>query len=92
MAVKIRLKPMGNRNNPFYRIVAADGRNPVDGKAIEYLGTYDPATGDGRVVLKKDRYDYWVGVGAIPSSTVKSLAKRAIPYEDTVVAKEVPTE
>ena len=89
MAVRIRLKRMGNRNNPFYRIVVADGRNPNDGKAIEYLGTYDPKAPSGRVVLKHDRYQYWIGVGAIPSDTVNSLIPRAIEHATTLPKKEV---
>lgn len=84
---------MGNRNNPFYRIVVADGRNPNDGKAIEYLGTYDPKSSSGRVVLKHDRYAYWLGVGAIPSDTVKSLVPRAIDHASTLpVPEEQPAE
>lgn len=90
MAVRIRLKRMGNRNNPFYRIVVADGRNPNEGKAIEYLGTYDPQSDTGRVVLKHDRYAYWLGVGAVPSDTVKSLVPRAIEHASTLPAPEAP--
>jgi len=88
MAVRIRLTRMGNRNNPFYRIVATNQNGPNKGKAIELLGTYDPK-GGGKAVLKKDRYDYWLGVGAIPSDTVRSLVPRAVDY--TVEhAKEAP--
>lgn len=93
MAVRIRLKRMGNRNNPFYRIVVANGPNPLVGKAIEYIGTYDPQSAAGTAVLKRDRYDYWVGVGAIPTDTVKSLLKRAKDYKDTLPqAEDVPAE
>lgn len=92
MAVRIRLKRMGNRNNPFYRIVAINGANPHDGKAIEYLGTYDPKSASGRVVLKHDRYQYWLGVGAIPSDTVKSLVPRAIEHATTLPKPEVAEE
>ncbi len=91
MAVKIRLKRIGNRNNPFYRIVVADGRNPTDGKVIEFLGTYDPKSG-GRAVLKHERYQYWVGVGAQPSDTVRSLVPRAIEHADTLPKPEVSEE
>ncbi len=80
---------MGNRNNPFYRIVVADGRNPNEGKAIEYLGTYDPKSATGRVVLKHDRYQYWLGVGATPSDTVRSIVPRAIEHANTLPKKEV---
>jgi len=88
MAVRIRLKRMGSNNNPFYRIVVAKGQNPTVGKAIEYIGTYDPKSEAGTAILKHDRYQYWVGVGAIPSDTVRSLVKRAIPYENTVPKSE----
>jgi len=79
MSVRIRLTRMGNRNNPFYRIVAANSQDPNNGKAIEYLGTYDPKSG-GQTVLKKDRYEHWIGVGAIPSDTVRSLIPRAVDH------------
>ncbi|MDA3872746.1 MAG: 30S ribosomal protein S16 [Kiritimatiellae bacterium] len=79
MSVRIRLTRVGNRNNPFYRIVVANGINPNNGKAIEYIGTYDPK-GGGRSVLKKERYDYWLGVGAIPSDTVRSLIGRSVDH------------
>lgn len=79
MSVRIRLTRVGNRNNPFYRIVVAKDSNPNNGKAIEFLGTYDPK-GGGKVVLKKDRYQHWLSVGAIPSDTVNSFVDRAIDY------------
>lgn len=79
MSVRIRLTRVGNRNNPFYRIVVAKDANPNNGKAIEFLGTYDPKT-NGKAVLKKDRYAYWLSVGAIPSDTVKSFVSRAVDY------------
>lgn len=79
MSVRIRLTRVGNRNNPFYRIVAAKDANPNNGKAIEFLGTYDPK-GGGKVVLKKERYQYWLSVGAIPSDTVNSFVDRAVDY------------
>ena len=74
MSVRIRLTRMGNRNNPFYRIVVANSGDPNNGKAIEYLGTYDPASG-GQTVLKKDRYDYWTGVGAQLSERVSKVVR-----------------
>jgi len=79
MSVRIRLTRVGNRNNPFYRIVVAKDANPNNGKAIEFLGTYDPKR-NGKAVLKKERYDYWLSVGAIPSDTVKSFVSRAVDY------------
>lgn len=88
MSVRIRLTRMGNRNNPFYRIVVANSANSNKGKAIEFLGTYDPK-GGGRTVLKKERYDYWLTVGAIPSDTVRSLIERAVDHSTTLVAPAV---
>ncbi len=83
MSVRIRLKRMGGHSKPFYRIVVINSRNPNDGKAIEYIGTYDPIHG-GRAVLKHDRYQYWLGVGAIPSDTVASLVPRCIEHATTL--------
>jgi len=83
MSVRIRLTRMGNRNNPFYRIVVANSANSNKGKAIEFLGTYDPK-GGGRTVLKSERYQYWLSVGAIPSDTVRSLISRAIEHSTTL--------
>lgn len=93
MSVRIRLTRMGNRNNPFFRIVVANSENANKGKAIEFLGTYDPK-GGGRAVLKKERYDYWLSVGAIPSDTVRSLIGRAVDHASTVTKpeKDAPVE
>ncbi|WFB35576.1 30S ribosomal protein S16 [Kiritimatiellota bacterium B12222] len=91
MSVRIRLTRMGNRNNPFYRIIVANSANANKGKAIEFLGTYDPK-GGGRTVLKKARYDYWLSVGAIPSDTVRSLIDRAIEHATTVTKPSKATE
>lgn len=78
MAVRIRMKKMGRAHRPFYRICAMDSRSPRDGKAIEYLGTYDPFVPetDARVNLKTDRVDYWLGVGAQPSPKVAVLIRK----------------
>ena len=78
MAVRIRMKKMGRTHRPFYRICAMDSRSPRDGKAIEYLGTYDPFVPetDARVNLKTDRVDYWLGVGAQPSPKVAVLIRK----------------
>ena len=78
MAVRIRMKRMGRTHRPFYRICAMDARSPRDGKAIEYLGTYDPFVPevDARVSLKSDRVDYWLGVGAKPSGKVAVLIRK----------------
>ncbi len=78
MAVRIRLKKMGRKHRPFYRICAMDAHTPRDGKAIEELGFYDPMVKDenARAVLKAERIDYWLGVGAQPSDKVQVLIKK----------------
>lgn len=76
--VVLRLKRMGRRHRPFYRLNAIDQRSPRDGRVIEELGWYDPiAAEDKQLNLKSDRIDYWLGVGAQPSDTVKGLLRRA---------------
>jgi small subunit ribosomal protein S16 len=79
MAVKIRLKRMGRKNHPFYRLNAIDSRTPRDGRVIEELGFYDPRNKDNakQFVAKLDRCKHWLDVGAIPSDTVSSLLKKA---------------
>jgi small subunit ribosomal protein S16 len=76
MAVKIRLARAGAKKRPFYRIVAADARAPRDGRFLEKLGTYNPLTEEGTLELKQDRVDYWLGVGAQPTATVKRLLRK----------------
>ncbi len=76
MPVKIRLARHGAKKKPFYRIVAADGRSPRDGRFLENLGTYDPLKDPAQVVLKAERVQYWIDQGAIPTDTVKSILKR----------------
>jgi small subunit ribosomal protein S16 len=77
MAVKIRLKRVGTRNTPAFRIVVADGRSPRDGKFIEEIGTYLPLQKGGNFKIDLDRAKYWVGVGAQPSDTVASFIRKA---------------
>ena len=76
MAVKIRLARRGAKKNPFYRIVVADGEAPRDGRFLEVVGTYDAVKDPAVVTLKKDRVAYWIGEGAKPTETVKSLLKK----------------
>ena len=75
MAVRIRMKRMGRKGRPFYRLCAVDSRCPRDGKVLEELGHYDPMVRetDARAVLKGERIDYWVSVGAQPSDKAKVL-------------------
>jgi small subunit ribosomal protein S16 len=77
MAVKIRMKRIGTKNTPVFRIVVADGRSPRDGKFIEELGTYQPLKKDDNFTLKLDRARYWISKGAQPSETVASIIKKA---------------
>ena len=76
MAVKIRMKRIGTKNTPVFRIVVADGRSPRDGKCIEEIGTYQPLKAGDNVTLKMDRADYWVSKGAQPSDTVASFIRK----------------
>ncbi len=78
MAVKIRMKKMGRKHRPFFRICAVDSRNPRDGRVLEELGTYDPMVTDidARALLKSERITYWLGVGAQPSDRVRVLIKK----------------
>ena len=75
--IRIRLARYGAKKKPFYRIVAIEGYRQRDGKYLENLGTYDPKADPPAIALNQDRYDHWVGVGALPSDTVKNLAARA---------------
>ena len=78
MAVRIRLKKMGRKARPFFRICAVDSRAHRDGKVIEELGYYDPMIADtnARAVLRSERIDYWLGVGAHPSDKAAVLIKK----------------
>jgi small subunit ribosomal protein S16 len=77
MAVRIRMKRIGAKNTPVFRIVVADGRSPRDGKCIEELGTYQPLKKGDNFTLKLDRADYWISRGAQPSDTVASFLRKA---------------
>lgn len=76
MAVKIRLARRGAKKRPFYRIVVADSEAPRDGRFLEVVGTYNPLTEPATVEVKGDRVDYWLGQGALPTTTVRSLLKK----------------
>ncbi len=75
MAVKIRLKRMGAKKSPYYRIVVADANTKRDGKAIEEIGSYNPL-GEKKVVINEEKAKKWLAVGAQPTDTVKSLFKK----------------
>lgn len=73
MAVRIRLKRMGKIHAPFYRVVVVDSRKKRDGRVIEEIGTYDPMPNPSKINVVSDRAQYWLGVGAQPSDTVRKL-------------------
>jgi len=73
MAVKIRLRRMGAKKSPFYRIVVADSRSPRDGRFIEQIGTYNPLTEPVSVKIDEDKALDWMSKGAKPSDTVRNL-------------------
>ncbi len=77
MAVKIRLRRVGTKNVPCYRIVVADGRSPRDGRFIENIGTYDPEKGGHQFQGGPGTGEHWIGLGAQPSDTVRSILKKA---------------
>jgi small subunit ribosomal protein S16 len=76
MSVKIRMKRVGTKNTPAFRIVVADSRSPRDGKFIEEIGTYNPLKKGDNFSLKLDRAQYWLSKGAQPSDTVASFIKK----------------
>ena len=84
--VKIRLKRFGAKKRPYYRVVAIDSRKPRDGRALEYLGTYNPMTEPSEIDLKRERIEHWVALGAQLSPQMKPLLKRQV--EAQVVSTE----
>jgi len=94
--VRIRLRRMGAKKKPFYRIVVADQRSPRDGRFIENIGTYNPLTNPETIDVKHDRAAYWLSVGAQPSEAVGRILKnvtllddknKPVPYDpETVMA------
>ena len=75
--VKIRLRRMGAKKNPFYRIVVADSRSPRDGRCIEEIGTYNPLTTPSTVEVDVEKAQQWIKNGAQPTDTVRGLLKKA---------------
>ena len=76
MAVKIRLRRLGAKKNPFYRIVVADSRYPRDGRFIEEIGTYDPMSEPSTLKVDAEKAKSWIAKGAQPTDTVKALFKK----------------
>jgi small subunit ribosomal protein S16 len=77
MATKIRLKRMGSKKKPFYRVVVTDSRNPRDGRFIEEIGYYDPCRDPATISIDAEKIKSWTENGAIISDTVRSLIKKA---------------
>ncbi len=76
MAVKIRLKRMGQKKAPFYRVVVADARAPRDGRFIEEIGTYDPSKEPSAIAVDAEKVKNWIANGAQPTETVGKLLKK----------------
>ncbi|MBQ8431921.1 MAG: 30S ribosomal protein S16 [Clostridia bacterium] len=77
MAVKMRLRRMGAKKAPFYRVIVADSRSPRDGRFIEEIGYYNPLTNPAEIKIDADKAKKWLGNGAQPTETVKSLLKKS---------------
>ncbi len=77
MSVKIRLKRMGAKKSPFYRLVVADSRSPRDGKFIEEIGYYNPITEPAEIKIDAEKAKKWLSTGAQPSDTVRKLLKKS---------------
>ena len=77
MAVKIRLRRMGKKKAPFYRVVVADSRSPRDGRFVEQIGTYNPLTTPAEIKINEELALKWLNNGAIPTDTVKNLLSDA---------------
>jgi small subunit ribosomal protein S16 len=93
LAVKLRLRRMGKKKQPIYKMVAADSRSPRDGKFLEAVGFYNPLTNPHTLDLKEDRIMYWLNVGAQPTHTVKSLLRQqGIILKKELVSKGLDEE
>ena len=90
--VKIRLRRMGAKKNPYYRVVVADSKSPRDGRFIEEIGTYNPVTQPSEIKIDMERAEYWIKNGAQPTDTVRALLKKAgasaVSTENSVAAEE----
>lgn len=82
MAVRIRLTRLGKKKKPFYRIIVANSENKRDGKFLDVVGTYDPCKEPAAITFDNSKLQDWIGKGALPTTTVKSLMKKvATPAE-----------
>ena len=91
MAVRIRMKKMGRKHRPYFRIVAIDSRQPRDGRTLEDLGTYDPMVTikENRITLKPERIKYWMSVGALPSEKVQIFINKYMKKFEDAAAQAV---
>lgn len=89
MAVKIRLKRIGAKKNPFYRIVVSDSRSSRDGRLIDELGYYNPLTEPQTIKIDNEKVEKWLSNGATPTATVERLFKNSGLYEEKEVEKTV---
>ena len=87
MAVKLRLMRMGKKKQPTYRLVAADGRSPRDGRFIEILGTYEPRLEPSGVKIDNEKAVRWLTQGAQPTETVQKLLKISGAWDEFTAAK-----
>lgn len=92
MATRIRLKRLGSKHEPHYRIAVMDQRSPRDGRAVEEIGYYNPGTDPATIQIKADRAAYWLSVGAQPSDTVSKLFAKAGIGIAAKAAEETPAE
>lgn len=93
MAVKLRLRRMGKKKQPIYKIVAADVRSPRDGRFIEAIGLYNPKSNPVIIEIQEDRALYWLGVGAQPTETVRNLfSKQGILLKNDLVKSGLSEE
>jgi small subunit ribosomal protein S16 len=93
LAVKLRLRRMGKKKQPIYKVVAADSRSPRDGKFLEAVGIYNPLTKPHTVDLKEERVNYWLDKGAQPTDTVKSLlSQKGINLKRDIAKRKLSDE
>ena len=92
MAVKMRLKRMGQKKAPFYRVVVADARSPRDGRFIEEIGTYDPNQDPSVIKFDEEAAKKWLATGAQPTDTVAKLLKAAVIEKQSDLRQEAVNE
>jgi small subunit ribosomal protein S16 len=92
MATRIRLKRLGAKKRPYYRVVVADQRSPRDGRFIENIGKYHPMEDPSLIEIDEERALYWLGVGAQPSNTVRVLMTKIGIWEKFEAAKQAAKE